>query len=29
MVDFGILAPPKPVRELISVIDGEFCYIYN
>lgn len=27
-VDFGVLAPQQPVRNLVSSIDGPFCYIY-
>ncbi|KAK4120100.1 Di-copper centre-containing protein [Parathielavia appendiculata] len=29
IVEFGILAPPKSIRQLVSTIDGEFCYVYN
>ncbi|KAL2128572.1 hypothetical protein VTI74DRAFT_9013 [Chaetomium olivicolor] len=28
-VPFGHVSPPKPVRDLVSTIDGEFCYIYD
>ncbi|KAK4150399.1 hypothetical protein C8A00DRAFT_46195 [Chaetomidium leptoderma] len=28
-VPFGSLSDPKPIRELVSTIDGPFCYIYE
>ncbi|KAG7293508.1 hypothetical protein NEMBOFW57_003560 [Staphylotrichum longicolle] len=29
LVPFGRLSPSKPVRELVSTVDGPFCYIYE
>lgn len=28
-VPFGVLSEPRPVRELVSTIDGPMCYIYE
>ncbi|KAK2746484.1 hypothetical protein FQN57_003110 [Myotisia sp. PD_48] len=28
LIDFGILSPDQPVRDLVSTIDGPFCYMY-
>ncbi|OJD28192.1 hypothetical protein ACJ73_00403 [Blastomyces percursus] len=29
IIDLGPLAPPLPVREVMSTIDGPFCYFYE
>jgi tyrosinase len=28
-VNFGAISGPKKIRDLVSTIDGEFCYLYD
>jgi len=28
ILDLGVLAPPIQIRDAMSTLDGEFCYVY-